>query len=667
MNDNNQDFLDEIIKLRLLHSLRENMQRYSRGEREISMPDGSTQIVANNIIETYFAILKKQKTQEDIFNTDKRLIDYVYNVIKQNSYPFNPQEYKTTKAAEDKARNNDAEKVRKRNILIENIKKAIIAEIEHKNEKDKREGRPIIFSINDEPISISLSSEKINPRSVGYFEIKFANKEEPLKINIYTNGKQFGSMYGLSDKGLGNDIYNGLLKEGEGEFILTKQSQSSSVGKHYSPAEYKRLSGIKDSKQYGPELEVLKSLCASDQEKFLEGLKKRKTFLGLKEKLLAEVSKYYDKFKKLKKIDTLQDLYKYSNLIKELLEKPLELEVEGRPPYDVKDKLISSFLPLDNETWGNYSKNHTDEREEHSYYEKLIIHMLNSKNSGGKKSCDDICKDILSSSSENIEQDIYNAFNEIQHIANPMLPRKLTAEILTYGVFQAALSNPSDENFKRMNKILNEFGLNIKLKQIEITSLPDDSIQKASDQYAIDRAKFADTKKYDCHQKREKEFDNYARQNGVKEIINRETHHYDPLKYNAYVEANLNHESNYVIVGRQHPWNVDAHAMVHLFSTTGEFLIKSETGEFNKQDFNGVKKLKNRTKDKKLYIISPVLQVKKNGKFEDLLPVQDAKGNGGFYLSTDHTPDIINIPEYCGSITPPSKTKPSLKKDQKTH
>lgn len=661
MNDSNIDFLDEIIKLRLLHSLRENMQRYSRGEREISMPDGSTQIIADNIIETYFAILKKQKTQENIFNTDKKLIDYVYNVIKQTSYPFNPQEYKTTKAAEDKARNDDAEQVRKRNILIENIKKAIVAEIEHAKKKNKE----LIFSIDDEPISISLSSEKINPRSVGYFEIKFANKEEPLKINIYTNGKQFGSMYGLSDKGLGNTIYEALAKEKE--ISLTKQSQSSSVGKHYNPTEYKRLSGIKDPKQYVSELKVLNSLCASDQEKFLEGLKKRKTFFGLKEKLLVEVSKYYDKFKELKKIDTLQDLYKYSNLMKELLEKPLELEIEGKPLHDIKDKLISSFLPLDNDTWGNYSKNHTDEREEHSYYEKLILHVLSFKKSSDKRLCSDICKDILSSSDENLIQNISNGFNEIQRIANPMLPRKLTAEILTYGVFQAALSNPSDENFEKMNKILNEFGLNIKLKQIEITSLPDDNIQKASEQYAIDRAKFADTKKYDCHQKREKAFDDYARKNGVEKIINRETHHYDPLKYNAYVEANLNHESNYVIVGRQNPWNVDAHAMVHLFSTTGEFLIKSETREFNKYDFNGVKRLKNKTKDKKLYIISPILQIRKNGKFEDLLSVYDTKGNEGFYLSTDHTPDIITIPEYCSGIVPPSKIKAPLKKNQKTH
>ncbi len=665
MNDSNIDFLDEIIKLRLLHSLRENMQRYSRGEREISMPDGSTQIIADNIIETYFAILKKQKTQENIFNTDKKLIDYVYNVIKKTSYPFNPQEYKTTKAAEDKARNDDAEEVEKRNTLVENIKKAIVAEIQHRINNQKND-----FSIDDEPISISLVTENVSSRTAEYFEIKFANKEEPLKIKIWTKKELFGSIYNLTESkrykdGLSNKIYNDLLKEGE--FSLTKQSQSSSVGKHYNPTEYKRLSGIKDSKQYEPELKVLNSLCASDQEKFLEGLKKRKTFLGLKEKLLVEVSKYYDKFKELKKIDTLQDLYRYSNLMKELLEKPLELEIEGKPLHDIKDKLISSFLPLDNDTWGNYSKNHTDKREEHSYYEKLILHVLSFKKSSDKRLCSDICKDILSSSNENLIQNIANGFNEIQRIANPMLPRKLTAEILTYGVFKAALSNTSDENFEKMNKILNEFGLNIKLKQIEITSLPDDNIQKASEQYTIDRAKFADTKKYDCHQKREKAFDDYARKNGVEKIINRETHHYDPLKYNAYVEANLNSESNYVIVGRQHPWNVDAHAMVHLFSTTGEFLIKSETGEFNKKNFNSVKILKNETKDKKLYIISPILQIRKNGKFEDLLSVYDTKGNEGFYLSTDHTPDIITIPEYCSGIVPPSKIKAPLKKNQKTH
>ena len=56
-----------------------------------------------------------------------------------------------------------------------------------------------------------------------------------------------------------------------------------------------------------------------------------------------------------------------------------------------------------------------------------------------------------------------------------------------------------------------------------------------------------------------------------------------------------------------------------------------------------------------------------DGKFEDLLPVQNAKGNGGFYLSTDHTPDIITIPEYCSGIVPPSKIKAPLKKNQKTH
>ena len=138
--------------------------------------------------------------------------------------------------------------------------------------------------------------------------------------------------------------------------------------------------------------------------------------------------------------------------MKELLEKPLELEIEGKPLHDIKDKLISSFLPLDNDTWGNYSKNHTDEREEHSYYEKLILHVLSFKKSSDKRLCSDICKDILSSSNENLIQNISNGFNEIQRIANPMLSRKLTAEILTYGVFQAALSNPSDENFKKMNK-----------------------------------------------------------------------------------------------------------------------------------------------------------------------------------------------------------------------
>ena len=449
------------------------------------------------------------------------------------------------------------------------------------------------------------------------------------------------------ENGLDKKIYKALHEKGEIE--LTERKKSDDIGEEYTLSKYKKLSGLGDEEQLKKEIEVINSLCKSDQDRFKEGVKKRKNFLKVKENKLSEYHTCIEKLVQQGQITAIESFKKYNSLIKKLLELPSELAKQKGLKYDIKDDFISEVIGKDEDIWSKYTKNNTDERSDHSYYEKMLIHITDTPKANKGNRCGQICKDLLTSTNKDIKQDIRDSFIEIQSMSNPKLPRRLAAEILTYGVFRAAISNPSEQNFNKMNKILNEFGLNIKFEKIEVTKLPDENVKDASDQYKKDREVFSATKKFHSHQKKEKDFAEYARKNGVTELKDKSksVHHYIALKYNAFINEELNKDDNYIITGRQNPWNIDGHDLTHRFDTTGEAIIRFDDGNFKGLDFNGIRKAKKEAKNKKLSIWAPVLQKEEDGKFVDLLSKSDNKSNQGFYLSTDKSPEIIKVPPYC--------------------
>lgn len=653
MSENGPVFIDEITELRLLNSARENMQIFSQGTRIQDLPDGNKRLIADNIISTYFAIMKRLKTQEESSNNENNLVDYIHNVVKNIEYDFNPYKYRTTDKEEDKARKKDKESVKEHNDLVKGLRTAIKAELTNFHKQGKRSE----YSADAEILSAEVLQRENGKE---YFVITFADNEKPLDILVASKGNKVGSYYNLQNgstkNGLSNTLYEKIKKQGK--VIMVDKQNSAEVGTKYTASQYKTKSGLKDKEHaelLKNELVILNSLSKSDQEAFLKELAKRKEFLSKKAKMLDKLSEYKKVLAQKGSANTLEALSEYSRIINNLMLLPEELAKEKGEDLDFRNKFVSEYIASDDKFWKKYTEKEDGKREDHGYYDKKLIHVIDSAKNGQKRSCAQICKNLLESNSENIEQDIYDSFKEIQNITTPMLNRKLTAEILTYGVFRAALSNPNEQKFKKMNRVLNEFGLNIKFEQLEVVKLPGEEIKKGSDQYSIDREIFSAKKKFSQHQKREQEFANQAKLAGINKLVDESTHHYHPLKYNAFIEEDVNTEANFVLTARQNLWNVDAHALTHRFDTTGTFIVRAEDGSFYQPDFNGVKTTKAKAGNQRIYILSPVLQTFENGKYRDLLAVADNKGNKGFYISTDNTNEIIKVPPYCNKERKPQR------------
>ena len=232
-----------------------------------------------------------------------------------------------------------------------------------------------------------------------------------------------------------------------------------------------------------------------------------------------------------------------------------------------------------------------------------------------------------------------------------MLPDALCAEIVTRGIFSYAVNqNTNADKLKNMNLLLNEFGLNIKFDTVQVTQVPDMSIASAQQQSKIDREAFEADKRTPLSQAHEKSFRKQLQSLGIEQPDAASKHHFWALKYNPFIDRELNQSSNYVQTAREHPWNLDGHDFTHNFDTAGEFLVMDENQKYSLMDFNSLRRAFN--SGKKLFLQIPILQVKnENNEFCDLLASSQKQGECGIYISTDKTPNsFIRVPQYCFAL-----------------
>jgi len=188
-----------------------------------------------------------------------------------------------------------------------------------------------------------------------------------------------------------------------------------------------------------------------------------------------------------------------------------------------------------------------------------------------------------------------------------------------------------------MNAILNEFGLNIRFEKRKITNIP---AEETSNEYLrFQREAF---------RKDHKRFNEAFEMPKLKNLLSKkEVHHFIPLRYNGFIDEELNQKSNYVAVVSEHNYNVDFHGLGHTYDTPVSTLVENQEGQISSMTYATM-----RREGLGKTIMIPILQVKTAKGYEDVLPAQSQK------TSTDktsvcyaQTPDYITSSRYGLSCT----------------
>lgn len=613
----------ELEALVLLYNVRANMQSFCQNNDN---NDALTGVLSN-----YNELLDNDLARVKL---NEAIKEYIFKQITADDFNF--YQFKTSSEKEDKKRRSETKKSKKQNTetatLIKQIREDIAYNALRKDEFKNLE--------NAEILSISINEDS--------FCVKIKGHDEPLKYPVKTkNGKYFSLLWHMSTlnpkgpkAGIDNKSYNLIKSCGPEGYILQEAEKPEDLGKRYSPSDYRKLLGLARTEELSDtqkkELEFLNKLTISDQNNFVTALKKRVILLKKNKEISDFVLKTEDKIGLMIEPERLQQLLKKNDL-----------------PDFVID-MQQRFVPIiqqDKNLWNNFSKKDEENSQRFSHYEVMQNNLI-ARNS-------EIFEDAFNGEfkdKSDVKRNVEKCFSHIRHLSEPALPDGLCAEIAALGIFKEAMKpNTDSKKLEKMNLLLNEFGLNVDFKYLQVTQVPDEAIKGASEQSKIDRQKFEDLKKTGEYSAEEKSFNNELRERGINKVDAASTHHYIALKYNAFVEPELNDNSLLVKTAREHAWNYDGHDMVHLFDTAGEFLIKDENNGYSFADFN---RLRNRFNNgEKMEILAPVLQIKaENGKFNDLLSLGE-NGKSGHYISDNSTLSIIKTPEYCHSALLKTLTK----------
>ena len=620
----NKKIMDEITTLRLLHILRHQMQRFSCGDESPSL--------LGSLVRAY-----------GVFGDGVQAAEIARNLIKDQvaDFSFNPYAYKTTTAQEDKALKKAVKKSSEQNKQASVFQKQIMQEIAYQHSQGKMSDVP------DEPDLVSISVDENN------FKVFIAQREEPVLFRLRSRGNKYFSFLGVkacsdprfAKQGFDNSTYKKLLDFGEKGFVFEKEEPVANAGKKYTPSRYKTYLGLSSAEELNErqkkELDILNSLSATDQLHFIGDVQKR----------TQENKKHKRFFEALEAEKNPLLLLADQNALKNLFEQ------NGLPDASqkVQKEFVTNVVQTDKTNiWNNFTKSNS-ENSRFSYYEILTSNLISAHN--------DIFRDILDiKNPQEAKAKIKSAFRDIKELSYPLLPDALAGEILTLGIFQqGVLRQPTPQNLKNMNLLLNEFGLNIKFVNQKVVKAPDDSIESGMQQMKISRNAFEEDKKTPLCRLQEKEFHKKLSSLGIQETDAATIHHFLALKYDAFVEPNLNSSSNYVRTARQHPWNIDGHDLVHAFDTAGEFLVSDENNKLKLMDFNHLRKAFKSGENLTLQI--PILQKqnKETKEFCDLLPCEKNNLKANFYVSYDgNAGDIFSIPPYCKET--PTKGSNSLEK-----
>ena len=161
---------------------------------------------------------------------------------------------------------------------------------------------------------------------------------------------------------------------------------------------------------------------------------------------------------------------------------------------------------------------------------------------------------------QQMRSNIAKAISEIKSQNRSILPlsNSLASEILCIGVFNTGMKRAqNEEDLAKMNAILNEFGLNIRFEKRKITNIP---AEETSNEYLrFQREAFRNDKAH-------KRFNEAFEMPKLKNLLSKkEVHHFIPLRYNGFIDEELNQKSNYVAVASEHNYNIDFHDLGHTY------------------------------------------------------------------------------------------------------
>ena len=609
----NKLIVDKIVTLRLLHTLRSNMQKFALGQ--------TTPQICRALIEGY-----------SLFCQDENLSAKIRTLIASyvETAPFNPNAFKTTTVKEDKKQQQNVKKSAAQNRAVALLQKQIAEELAYQHSLGK---------MTDVPENAQFESISAHDAS---FEVKIAGRDDPLVFNIKIyKGKHITALgfRALTDtkyakQGFDEKTFKLLQGLGEQGFELEKSAKVENLGKKYSSSQYKSFLGLKAqdelSAEQKHELEILNKLAAADQSRFILAVKKRR----------VEESKHQDFF------DALD---KEPDLLKLMADREKLSALFARNGLDdCADKIQQDFICRQIQTdkksvWNNFVKT-AEGNSRFSYYDILMQNVISEQKEVFQNICD-------FNSPKEMKEKLVSAYQKVKQSATPALSDALCGEILARGIFSSAVNKGTNAGkLKNMNLLLNELGLNIKFISKKVTQAPNMQIETAQQQMKIDREAFEKDKKTKTSQLQDKIFYKKLHDMEIDKADATSKHHYLALKYNAFVAENLNQSKNYVQTARQHPWNFDGHDFTHTFDTAGEFLVVDEKQKYYLTDFNTLRRAFNAGEDLSLQI--PILQVKNaQDRYCDLLALSDKPNECGVYISTDKTPQsFIHVPEYCSSL-----------------
>ena len=632
---------NELHTLSVLHSIRQELFIYNNS---IASHDN-----VKNLLELYIDFLPEDVATQTYLTTLAKL---QAETIKTN---FDLEQWRklaledeNLQAAQNKmlTRENAKRSENNKAFKQENtIKQKVLNELRLKG-CDVDENDLLSLSFDGKKLSVNFSNrppETINVYKNGKKNVTAAFWNLKLKIDGASSSTKKKELSKQQEDFLSPAQLQTIIDNGGMTFTTEKQELISTkpAHKNITFAHYKKLAGAENllpdiEKEYA----IYCKLSFINQEKFLEEIKLRKEYM----------EKSLDVFKKLchdaKDVGKLRQIANKSFLLNKLSEtlaipsrKKISSDAEAiLPTTDNFEEAVSKVLTdvIENEVkgetgkqhiWSNFNKAENNPR--YSPYEILLDRAVNSSQT--------VHSEIFHfDDAEQMKENIVRALSEIKS-QRLILPNSLASEILCIGVFNAGIKRAQNsDDLTKMNQILNEFGLNIRFEEREITKIPE---QATSNVYLnAERIAFRDDAD---HKSLTDAFDKSLYQKFGEVPHKKEVHHFIPLRYNGFIDEELNQGKNYVAVASQHEYNLDLHGLGHTFDTPSETLIKDKDGKISSMTYS-----KMRTDGVGKTLLIPILQVKTDKGFEDVLSNQTHK-----CISTDKTSVCYaQIPEYVPEL-----------------
>ena len=643
----------EITKLRLLHSIRKDMFNYNNPEGD-KEPDETKK----NLIDEYLALMEKdavQSCQKFLQELKEKVLQTSFDLRKWYQLSLSDEKASEAETQAIKDKNN---KIRKNNDKIQeanDIKLKVIHELifERKLKSKSDELKTTINRLRNDTVEITqiiinldrspetedidlLSITSIKKEDDKNLSVTFADgHKETIKIK----GNVSGGLGAIGNTGLSNqkkeqlqgkylsvkDV-NCISKNGTISFTAKKQATISQKSTRKKSVDKDLKKELNDE-----EHEIYCRLSEENGEKFLAEIQMRNAythnvrnvFAGLPQdekdlrKLIANKTELHKKLSKALAVTSKTKICKDDiNIIPsaDALEKIVDEALTRLIEEDIKGENGKKHI------WSQFSK--TPDKPRYSQYE---IYLSNAARSF---KYDDL---FNSRTKEEMKKEIKKALETIQEQSGTLkLPESLAPEILCLGVFNAGIKRAQNEgDLAKMNAILREFGINIRFETRKITNVP--SQEESRDYLKDQRDNFRREDGHNGHKTIKEGFEKLEKTDFGKRLSKKEVHHFIPLRYNGFIDEELNKGSNYVAVALEHEYNLDLHALVHTYDTPEETLVLNQDGTISSMQYSYMRKKGSGT------LLIPILQLKRDKEFEDVLP-RSKENKISTKISDDKTP-----------------------------